>query len=77
MNDRFEQETDTCLDYSHLQGIYLQDTIYHLQTADKILNNIWQETQVVLSTPVYQEELDAGEQADRNLGGWLKEASKE
>lgn len=77
VNDRFEQETDTCLDYSHLQGIYLQDTIYHLQTADKILNNIWQETQVVLSTPVYQEELDAGVQADRNLGGWLKEAWEE
>lgn len=76
VDEAFHTETGSSLDYSHLQGVYLEETIYTGGQADVILNDIRQETQAVLSTPVYQLGLDIGEQPPVNLGEWLKEASK-
>lgn len=76
VDETFRQETGSGLDYSHLQGIYLAEDIYFTQSAGELLDNIWQATQAVLSTPVYQSGLDIGEQPSVNLGEWLKASGK-
>lgn len=69
----FYRLTGCQFDYSHLQGIYLEHSIYNPAVADGILEEIWEETQAVLTTPIYEEGVAIGDQKDETLGDWLKE----
>ena len=73
LNQDFGRLTGSRLDYSHLQGIYLEGSIYRSQDARAVLADIREDTQAVLSTPVYEEEREIGDQTGRLLGDWLKE----
>lgn len=75
INREYERYTGGTLDYSHLQGIYLEKELYEPEKAGEVLENIREETQAVLSTPIYQENLPVGEQEDETLGDWLKNRS--
>ncbi len=72
-DEEFYRITGCRFDYSHLQGIYLEQSIYDPNAADVILEDIWEETQAVLSTPVYEEGVAIGDQKEETLGDWLKE----
>lgn len=72
-NQEYYRITGSNFDYSHLQGIYLDPSLYHPELAEDILENIWEETQAVLSTPIYQEGIEIGDQKEETLGDWLKE----
>ncbi len=72
-NQDFYRLTGSQLDYSHLEGIYLDHALYQPTLAEDVLEDIWDETQVVLSTPIYQEGVEIGDQKDEKLGDWLKE----
>lgn len=72
-DEEFYRLTGCQFDYSHLQGIYLEHSIYDPAVADDILVEIWDETQAVLSTPIYEEGVAVGDQKDETLGDWLKE----
>lgn len=79
--EEFNQEY-TCmtggkLDYSHLQGIYLSESLYEPKVAEDVLEDIREETQAVLSTPIYQDGLEIGEQKNETLGDWLKAAREQ
>ena len=65
------------LDYSHLQGIYLSESLYEPKVAEDVLEDIREETQAVLSTPIYQDGLEIGEQKNETLGDWLKAAREQ
>jgi hypothetical protein len=70
-NEEFYLLTGCQFDYSHLQGIYLEQGLYDSEAADESLTDIWENTQVVLSTPVYEEAVPIGKQKGRTLGDWL------
>lgn len=72
-NQEFFRLTGSSFDYSHLQGIYLDTSLYQPDLAEDVLEDIWEETRVVLSTPIYQEGVEIGDQKDETLGDWLKE----
>lgn len=72
LNQDFRRITGSQLDYSHLQGIYLEHRMYQSETAWAVLADIREDTQVVLSTPVYEEEREIGDQTGWLLGDWLK-----
>lgn len=72
-NQEYNRITGSNFDYSHLQGIYLDASLYQPKRAEEVLNDIWNATQAVLSTPIYQEGLEVGEQKETTLGDWLKE----
>ncbi|MCM1494693.1 MAG: hypothetical protein NC089_02740 [Bacteroides sp.] len=72
-NQEYYRLTGSNFDYSHLQGIYLDASLYQPKLAEAVLKDIWEATQAVLSTPIYQEGLAIGEQQETTLGDWLKE----
>lgn len=69
----FHRLTGCQFDYSHLKGIYLEHSLYDPAVADDILEEIWEETQAVLTTPIYEEGVAIGDQKEETLGDWLKE----
>jgi hypothetical protein len=71
-NEEFYQLTGCRFDYSHLQGIYLERSIYEQESAGAVLEDIWQETKAVLTTPVYEEGKKEKAESDVTLGDWLK-----
>ena len=71
-NREYARITGSQLDYSHLQGIYLTEGLYNAAAAEDVLEDIREETQAVLSTPVYQEGVAIGDQSEKNMGDWLK-----
>ena len=71
-NQEYYRKTGNSFDYSHLQGIYLDPGLYQPVRAEHILKDIREETQAVLSTPIYQEGVGTGEQKEETLGEWLK-----
>lgn len=72
-NQEYYRLTGSNFDYSHLQGIYLDASLYQPKLAEEVLKDIREATQAVLSTPVYQEGIAIGEQQKTTLGDWLKE----
>lgn len=72
-NEEYYRITGSNFDYSHLQGIYLDSRLYRPELAEDILEEIREETQVVLSTPIYEEGVDIGDQREETIGDWLKE----
>ncbi|MDE7367097.1 MAG: hypothetical protein K2N24_07060 [Lachnospiraceae bacterium] len=72
-NQEYYRLTGSNFDYSHLQGIYLDASLYQPKLAEAVLKDIREATQAVLSTPIYQEGLEIGEQQETTLGDWLKE----
>lgn len=72
-NREYTRVTGSVLEYSHLQGIYLAENLYQPEAAEDVLEDIREETQAVLSTPIYQEGLEIGEQKKETLGDWLRE----
>lgn len=72
-DEEYETTTGSRLDYSHLEGIYLDKALYPIEASGNVLMPLWEETQVVLSTPIYQEELLPGEQTSETLGYRLKQ----
>ena len=72
-DEEYETMTGSRLDYSHLEGIYLDKDLYPIEASGTVLMPLWEETQVVLSTPIYQEELLPGEQTSETLGYRLKQ----
>lgn len=75
-NQGYAQLTGSRLDYSHLEGIYLDAELYSMEASGSIFMRLWEETQVVLSTPIYQEELLQGEQRSETLGDRLKQTEE-
>lgn len=71
-DEEFYRLTGCRFDYSHLQGIYLDSNIYDPVIAGEVLEDIWEETQVVLSTPIYEENVAIGDQRGETLGEWIK-----
>ena len=72
-NDAFYRLTGCRFDYSHLQGIYVPQELYQPALAGEVLDEIRQETKVVLSTPIYEEAVAVGDQKEETIGEWLKE----
>lgn len=75
-NRGYAQLTGSRLDYSHLEGIYLDADLYSMKASETVFMRLWEETQVVLSTPIYQEELPQGEQRSETLGDRLKQTEE-
>lgn len=75
-NQEYYRKTGHRFDYSHLQGIYLDSGFYQPSLAEDILEDVRKETQAVLSTPIYQEGVEIGEQREETLGEWLKEGDE-
>lgn len=71
-NQEYYRLTGSNFDYSHLQGIYLDASLYQPGQAEGVLEDIRETTQAVLSTPVYQEGVEIGDQEEATLGDWLK-----
>lgn len=71
-NQEYYRLTGSNFDYSHLQGIYLDASLYQSGLAEEVLEDIWEATQAVLSTPIYQEGVEIGDQKEETLGDWLK-----
>lgn len=72
-NQDYYRITGSRFDYSHLEGIYLDSRLYQPEQAEDVLEDIREETQAVLSTPVYQEGVATGNQKEETLGDWLRE----
>ena len=71
-NDDFQKLTDCSFDYSHLQGIYLDQELYNPTQCGQLLQEIRASTKAVLSTPIYYENARIGDQQEITLGDWLK-----
>ncbi|MBQ8982401.1 MAG: GerAB/ArcD/ProY family transporter [Lachnospiraceae bacterium] len=71
-NETFQKQTNCTFDYSHLQGIYLDHTLYVPSASAKLLRDIRTDTKAVLSTPIYAEDMQIGDQQEVTLGDRIK-----
>lgn len=71
-NEAFRKRTNCTFDYSHLQGIYLDHSLYVPSASAELLWDIRTDTKAVLSTPIYAEDIQIGDQQEVTLGDRIK-----